>query len=34
MRVYAEDEEMHCPDYDKPGRWRIFNPDGSIEEVE
>ena len=26
-------EEL-VPDYKRPGRWRVFNPDGSIEEIE
>ena len=32
MELYA-DNGAHFPDYSKPGRWRIFNTDGSITEV-
>ncbi len=35
MQLYESlDEDENAPDYDKPGRWRIFNLDGSVEEVE
>lgn len=34
MELYAPSKStFQKPDYDRPGRWRIFNPDGSIKEV-
>lgn len=35
MQLYEElNQEEHIPDYERPGKWRIFYPDGKIEEIE
>lgn len=35
MQRYEElGQEEHIPDYGRPGKWRVFYPDGRIEEVE